>query len=295
MNNIVKNRLLGLVLLVTVVLGNRVFAQSTTDAVPVQIIAPADPTFDRQVEFEYPGLTRLQLYASIRPFLVLLRNTSSSRVPGYAVAWDVTVASGATRTLSTGFIRDPLDQRHDHSLNAGDVRLISPVFNLSPTEYGQSQYFSESYPAAIYPHFGDTVSVAPSLDGVVSEGKYYGPDRTHFVLQFRVFRAAEHDEVLSILKFLRDNPTAPTSSLIAKIRADAFQKHDASDNAKDRPALSRYKTVRAVHAARFVSMLQHRGQENFAKSLQIFASSKAFGGNLPYRFDASYGAASLQP
>ena len=81
---------------------------------------------------------------------------------------------------------------------AGQVRLISPFFNLKPSQ-GSPRGMFIAPSLLINEPLKRTTPKTVSLDGVIfANGDFYGPDLLHLSKRYAAFRNAERDEAKSI-------------------------------------------------------------------------------------------------
>lgn len=242
-----------------------------TPAMPSKLIALSaiDPTFDAQVEHSYPGLTHREQYEAVRPFLVLLTSNSALTAKAYAISWQVDTSGGARHHLSTFFVRSHFAvPSADHSIRPGDIRLVSPVFNLSPSEYAQHPDFEGQYPSTMYPHFSSSMIVQSALDGVVySDGTFAGPNQTQILQLYRCYRNAEHDEALAILEMTASH-TSP-ASINESLNKDVLRGYSAQG--KDVQAM--YHNARAESADLMRLTLKRVGPDTFDQRLRRLIES----------------------
>lgn len=233
------------------------------DGVSLRLINATNPAFDQILEGYFPGITSVEQYQSIRPFLVLLRNDSSLSAKAYAIHWDLTTSEGSQHELTVSFIRRRLLMpQAEHSIKPADVRLVSPLFNLTPRDYADNPYFSSRYPAALYPNFGSSMNVTSSLDGVVySDGTFVGENRTKILQSYRCSRNAEHDETLAILSAV----ASENSTDLAALLRQHVQKGYSGDGSDIHGV---YRHARAESATMMLGMLRHMGRKEFLDRLK---------------------------
>ncbi len=91
------------------------------------------------------------------------------------------------------------------------IRLISPLFNMTPQDYRERWashlgLFAKIFPASRFPDFPGMSSVNADVDGVIySDGSFAGPNKTHIWQSYLAAMDAEHDEALAALNALNSS------------------------------------------------------------------------------------------
>lgn len=244
-------------------------AQDQTSSRSIILETPANLSFDSDVEQNFPGLTRIPQYDQIRPFLVLLTNQTALTAKAYAVRWKVSTAEGPEHVLDSLFVRTHfLIPSANHSLRPGEERLISPLFNLSPSEFQDHPSFSEEFPSALYPHFSERMTITAQLDEVVyADGSFSGSNATRLLQLYRCSRNAEHDEAIEVLSLANSGADQVTLDKMLKTHMTrGFSAQGTSITAL-------YIHARAEQAAAYRDVLRRMGPDAFTKRLKDLGAS----------------------
>ena len=210
-------------------------AIAQTTSYQLTLVQPGDPDFSILIDTYYPGLRSLPDYESIRPFLGLLRNDTASTAYAYAVVWDLHYADGAIKPISTYFVkRHWILTGEDRVLRSHDIRLLSPLFDLSSDEYRSNRDFVHAYPAFMFPRLGQADFVKAEIDGAVfAGGVFSGDNRTHLAERFESALNAEHDEGVVIQRYLRSHVPASIPGTLAVLDEDIRNGQDLKGSAPD--------------------------------------------------------------
>ncbi|MGH9775896.1 MAG: hypothetical protein ACRD50_13215 [Candidatus Acidiferrales bacterium] len=184
------------------------------------LVRPGDGGFEQLLNDNYPGFENLDGYAAFRPYLVLLRNDTSHSARAYAIEWNIQSSSGLSHFRARSYFMQehnaPASMRG--AMAPGELRLISSLFDVSPTEYkkradGIANVLStfSSHP----PYSSANIeSVDVSVDAVIYDvGAYVGSDHFQLSMRYQCLRAAEHDVAESVLKLM--DAKAPTADVVA--------------------------------------------------------------------------------
>ena len=181
--------------------------------VPVRqltLIQPNDPSFDNLLTTNFPGLDRLDGYATYRPFLVLLRNDTQNTVRAYMLQWEARSLNGEPFRLQDLIERyDPAPASERVALAPGALRLVSDHFDVSPKEY-QSLH-QHNWVAAMMAQAGanpryasaDPNSVVAAVDAAVfDDDTCVGPDHYKVCQRLQTAMDAEQDVAQELLQLL---------------------------------------------------------------------------------------------
>jgi hypothetical protein len=197
------------------------------------LIHSTDSQFDSLLTQNYPGLLQtLADYPTVRPFLVLLSNETTHSAPAYSIEFNYQ-AAGAPQGPQFGaplgqqmrrmFIQGESGTKVDsRAFGPGEVRLISPTFNMSPADYREADgRFSVALSQASRPPLPLSIpnmQVSAVVDCVVyQDGMYLGPDHSLLEKRYQAVSDALRDEGAAILKVA--NPTS--ESVLAQLTQDA--------------------------------------------------------------------------
>jgi hypothetical protein len=229
------------------------------------LIRPSDPIFDGMLDSYFPGLSDEAGYrTSIKPFLVIVENDTALPAVAYAVTWTVHYGSGPVCSPRAVYVNRPLMERRSTTyISPGEVRLVSPMFNVSPQEYVHSPSFARWYPAIDFfvRWAAGSTSVDVAMDGVVyADGTFIGPDRTRVLERYVMARFAARDEALAALNRIDSPPKTP---LAIKGRLEEMFERDFKSNdgnvAYDNTLLSLYVSDRQRAAGDMRGVLRARG------------------------------------
>jgi hypothetical protein len=225
------------------------------------LIHPEDPDFDTLLNTNFPGLERLDGYSAFRPYLVLMRNDASQSARAYAVEWETRSSNGMIHRSVSHFIqkRNPAVTIDRQAFTPGELRLISPTFDVSPVEYTRQQNSIANLMSALSTHppysFVNTQSITASVDAAVfADGAYIGPDRNRLLLRYQCKRDAERDVAQALLQLL--DAKAPVGDVLALLEHDAQAGRAANTSQADRDSV--YALYRGREAQTFLT-LYHRG------------------------------------
>ena len=193
------------------------------------LIGPNDPGFEELVAQNYPGLEDTEGYRAMNPFVALLRNDTTLAARAYVVAWDV-ASPGIVNHLKSQFIQRDRLAATAAPFRPGELRLVSGLFNLSPSEWKTREWAIAKFMPNWTSHLPYTStniqSIKASVDAVIFEdGAYDGPDRFSLLTTYQCIRAAEHDVADSVLKMKDANTT--TADIVAMLERHAQAGLDA--------------------------------------------------------------------
>jgi hypothetical protein len=204
----------------------------------VTLTAATDPSFGASLDSLFPGLRVDPNFEIIEPLTVLVTNQSSVGIRAFTVTWTLSTASDKVQRSEFYYYASGMKRiisAQAEYLQGGQTRLVSPFFSLRPQDFkatpkiswgsvlsrGEFQKFVES----ILP---DLVTVDICLDAAVfQDWQLVGPDTANLAKNLRVRRNGEHDEAVSLHKFLKTNPdvTAVESKLMVDQTVDGAAGH----------------------------------------------------------------------
>ncbi len=254
------------------------------------LIKPSDPLFEGMIDTYYPGISQEPGYqTSIKPFLVLVRNDTALPAVAYAIMWRVHYKDCSVKSQRAVFVNRHLMFRPAMTyLPPRYIRLIAPMFNVTPKEYERDKPSYGWYPANSFPRSEGLSSVDVNVDGVVyGDGTFIGPDKTRVLQSYLMAKFAERDEILAALNLIRSSAgTSPLAvvSQLEKMFNDEFQ---FSQRAYQDSLLAKYVRARGTTATDLSRILQDRGLTGFEKLLGRFVGG--FGENhKPSTFGREY-------
>jgi hypothetical protein len=240
------------------------------------------------LEAYFPNLSYEDGYQkSVRPFLVIVENDTGLPAAAYAITWTARYEDGGVNVVRNMFANRALMLPLVVSyIPPGGVRLISPFFNVTPSQYQSHPNFAQMYPAANYPPADGLASVEPEVDGVVyTDGTFIGPDRTLILQRYVVGRFAERDEALEVLKFIESAMAGP---LLAPQLLQMLNQEVQRDNkAYKRTLLARYVRARDRSAQDVERILRDHGLAGLQTRLQALVDASG-GSTSPSMFGREY-------
>lgn len=256
------------------------FAQQHTIALVVRqtaassltLISPTNAAFDSTLASYFPGLAEEESYQqAIRPYLVIARNDGSLTAMAYSIKWTAHYTDGFVRPLRAIFITRPLMYKPAvTSIPPGDLRLISPLFNVTSQEYQANSEFSEEYPASHFPYSQGLASVDVDVDGVVyADGSFIGPNKTHIAERCAAAQFAARDEARSVLNLIQSS-TVPQSVLAQQLQQAFNQAIQREVSVHQENLLARYVSARGESAQDVRRILRNRGVSGMESLLQNF-------------------------
>ncbi|MGH9444602.1 MAG: hypothetical protein ACRD3O_02550 [Terriglobia bacterium] len=186
--------------------GQQEFPKRVAATSSLTLIQPTDPTFESLLDSYFPGLSSSANYQAIRPFLVLVQNNTGLGAVAYAIHWAL------PETFYMRFVTTRLTYRSaKKTIRPQGMRLISPLFNMSPLGFQERfasnlEFFAKIFPGSAFPRLPALSSVQADVDGVVySDGSFTGPNKSHVWQSFLAAMDAEHDEALAALSELNSS------------------------------------------------------------------------------------------
>lgn len=165
------------------------------------LVLPQDQTFDAVIQENYPGLASQDNYTNIKPYLVILENNTELAATAYDIEWTVVLADQSLRYQDYRYFYQSLTPAgYSKILHKGEMRLLSPVFSLSPQEYVEQS----AYVGSLAPHdlisFSNINTAYALMDGALFEdGRFTGSNRQMLLEQIQSSETAQHDESVIIL------------------------------------------------------------------------------------------------
>lgn len=254
------------------------------------LITPSDPLFEGTLDTYFPGLSQENGYQkSIQPFLVLVRNDTALTAMAYAITWKVNYTNGSVGAHRAIFLNRPLMNLGSETiLRPGQIRLIAPMYNVTPKDYESFHSFAQFYPAKVYPGSEELVSVDVEVDGVVyNDGTFIGPDKTHLLQRYVMAKFAARDEVLAALKFIQSS-TVPQAMILSSL-AQMLNQHSLWGLREHKSTLlARYIRARGRTARDLETILRNRGLSGLETALQNFVNFRSRGNSNPSMFGGIY-------
>jgi hypothetical protein len=228
------------------------------------LIHPDDQDFETILTTNFPGLEELDGYTVFRPYLVLLRNNTLHRARAYGVEWETHSATGMVRRTIAHFVQryNPALLTERKAFVPGELRLVSPEFDVSPTEYPTKRNWITTVMSLAPTHLPyrltDTQSVVASVDAAIfDDGGYIGADRHQLLLRYQCQRDAERDMAAAVLQLL--DKKASTADIVSLLEQEAHAGLAANTSQVN------YDTVYALYRGReaqtFLTLYHREGME----------------------------------
>ena len=240
------------------------FAQSGSSR-QLTLIHPDNPEFETLLNSNFPGLERLDGFAIFRPYLVLLRNDTSHIVRAYMMSWERQSSSTGRPQPINSFVEryDPAPAVERAALAPGELRLVSPTFDVSPKEY--QSIHSHNWVALqlstrqAHPPYSltDTQSITTSVDAVFDDGSCVGADHREFLERYQRELDAERDMAQEVLRLLDAKTSEAEVLSFLKSESDAAA---AASTAQSGDA-SIYAFYRGRQAQTLFTMYRRGGME----------------------------------
>lgn len=253
------------------------------------LIKPTDADFESTLDTYFPGVSQEPGYQrKIRPFLVIVRNDTSTPAVAYAIQWEEHYSDGSSHFLRASFVNVPLMQSVATTYIPSEViRLISPLFNVTPKGYQWYHSFGRMFPASHFPASNGASSMDVDVDGVVYRGgAFIGPDKTHILQRYVAAHFAARDEALAALKFIQSS-TEPQFLVAPKLGQMLDQQIQWKNRAYQFTLLARYVRARGRSAQDLKRILQYRGLRGLETLLQNYIN-RSGGMTNPSRFGMIY-------
>lgn len=244
-----------------------------TAIMSLTLIKPSDPNFDSTLESYFPGLSVEDGYQqAIRPFLVIVRNDTGLPAVAYAIRWTPDYGPGWASPLSAMFVNRPLMYRSAMTyIPPEGVRLISPLYNVSPKEYAATPSFTRVYSADRFPVTNDMTSLNADVDGVVyGDGSFIGANTTHILERYLAARFAARDEALAALNLINSSTAQPLMS--QQLLQMLNQEIERDGRASQSTLLAHYVRARGRSAQDLRRILNNRGVSGLQAQLQSFVN-----------------------
>ncbi len=226
-------------------------AQSTPPR-QLTLIRPDDQEFETVLEEKYPGLQNLDCYAIVRPFLLVLKNSSSHSAVAYAVDWQIVTSGGMLHHQPSFFVhRNGAPANQNKILGPGEVRLLAPTFNVSASEYAAGPQAVSALPTSVPPYtFANITSIASSIEAVVYEdGAYSGAHPDKLLARYVSINQAQRDIGNILFQAITDSST---SADIDDLLNSELRSLTAADQGEDPQSLYRMARWREVQSLRSV-------------------------------------------
>jgi hypothetical protein len=226
------------------------------------LIHPDDPEFESLLNANFPGIELIEGYAIFRPYLILLRNDSAQEVRAYTIEWQSAKSeTGFVRRTEAHFVEkyNPALPSDRGAFAQGELRLISPLFDVSAAEYPAKKSWVElsiSTGSTHAPYAStDIKSVTASVDAAIfSDGIIAGADSHKLLLRYQCRREAERDVAAALLKLLDAKASETEVVNFLEGESQAGQQANTSQASHD----TVYALFRGQEAQHFLT-LYHRG------------------------------------
>jgi hypothetical protein len=230
------------------------------------LIPANDPEFETLLNTNFPGLESLDGYAVFRPYLAFLRNDTSRPARAYQMLWARQSASLQRLQPINAFIYryDPAPAVGRIALAVGELRLVSPSFDVSPKEFQlahQHNWVVRQLSARqTHPPYSlaDTQSVTPSVDAVFDDGLCTGVNRHNLFESYQQEVNAERDMAEALLRLLDAKASeAEVSAFLSSERNAA-----TAANTSQSGSAALYASHRLQHALNYQALYKDGGMEN---------------------------------
>jgi hypothetical protein len=196
----------------------------------VTLILPEHTQFQPLLRDKFPHFLEAESYANLRPFLVLLRNDTSRHVLAYVIKWDVRFSHRLPGVLQNYYIQEPLSIARPQaplsaaqrsSFSPGELRLLSPFFNVDATQYvsshgGLAKTISTFLTLEPYSSI-EIQTVTATLDAVIyADGTFEGPDHFRLLSRYQCLRQAERDLGTELMNLIQAG--APTHKILTLLQ-----------------------------------------------------------------------------
>jgi hypothetical protein len=242
---------------------------------PLTVITANDPGFDTEMALDFPDYLDRPNYAASKPLLVILRNDTPKTVRAYELFWhlqmpDDDAPNGMREHTLTNFaITTPLELRRpgglrqlDKSIRPGEARLLSPLFNGGREDGAEFSLFNF---AARLPDPSTYAAIKVDVDCVIyGDGSSAGLNRGRLRMRYFVARDAQHDEALSILRWLRAHPNDMQVRKLLDIR----MKIGAANTHPNLKAVPTYIHARSIAAQEFEEILDRGGYSELQRTAE---------------------------
>lgn len=223
------------------------------------------------------------------------RAVATTPAVAYVIDWKVSDQDGKIRQFSSTSISSHLTDLANVTLAPGRVRLVSPSFNLTPSQYQAGSLAAWlSQASLVSPPPTGIASSVPEVAGVVwGSGGYSGPEGAQLWRCWVVAPYAALDEARHVLSTL--NSSTPLSMIYSSLD----QQHERGQQYTGTTSMEMYIRARGCCAARAEWLLQNAGREAAASRLLNIAGSSssdleretAFGMTYESRFNQSRSSA----
>jgi hypothetical protein len=259
--------------------------------VAIRVVTESDTDFIPLLLSYYPGLSSLPDFNSRAHTLAILLNQGDQPVPAYSVQWNEQSSEGDSHPIATSMFieRHSLPSDLSKKMDVGSVRLISPLFNLSPNEYASNKDFAEFYKVTLLPRVIPNMQLSITVDGVfLKDGSVAGSHADKLSAHYKCARNADHDEAIAVLAAM--DQTSSSSLIVANrvaaiLRADNDRallytqtqvphtvSYENDPSSKDLDARSLYVYSRRESAANYLAILQNEGSTKLKQRLEKVAA-----------------------
>jgi hypothetical protein len=172
----------------------------------ITLVLPEDPKFGLEVSQIVPAKVA-SVALALRPFIVIVANTSQRTIVAYSVVWRITDKDGRQSTIvlpfnypdalagtaNSGAIS--LKNRQDRPVTPGEKRLVSTQIQVD-SSWEEQFYLDQlqSFAKDLKQEYADAREIEITLDAVIfSDGLLIGPDQNGLEQQFMIyFESKQH-------------------------------------------------------------------------------------------------------
>lgn len=247
----------------------------------VSVMSSSHPLFLDRLDQLFPGFSQHPKFNMISPLTFLMKHVSGPPIKACSVVWSIVTADGSFETSSFYYSRSGrtnVISGRKHLLEAGNTALVSPFFHRRPQkpqspfpdDWAQGLGGNESQ-SFLLRKVQRANRIFVQLDGVIyADSVVVGPDSKNLARHFAVRRNAEHDEAVSMLRFMGTGPTR--AEIIGRLRQhksiEGIRKGAASRSNADEHW---YYHARTLQARTLLRYFQAHGQSSFQNTLAALA------------------------
>jgi hypothetical protein len=186
----------------------------------------SDSSFDSKLGTLFPGLLDDPIFQKIKSHAILITNLTQHKISAYSTHWKVTTATGGYETVLQHYFH-PSANLHKSAHygmkgnkarftgkvplhSPGTTRLVTPYFNWNASCYRNNpnpnwqKIIEENVSREFFlQELSNATAVQVNVDAIiVNEKSLVGPGAAALARTFRITRNAEHDEALSVSKYI---------------------------------------------------------------------------------------------
>lgn len=174
-----------------------ILAVSGLEGVPVDLVSPADPSFNERVRTAIPRWADLAV--QLKPLMTIVVNRRPETLVAYAIEFDITRRDDTyDRTLVQFKYPDAVAGRgnaaanpfaRDFEVRSGEMRVIGTDFHIMPDE---DNTWLASYVNVGRSRLENAARIAIRLDAAIFEnGEFAGPDQSNLGAHFSAYLDAK--------------------------------------------------------------------------------------------------------